>query len=88
MLLGAGDNGFAQGLLASESGELFLSFLKDYLRDLFGRYLHEFHSTVPEDYLLHFLTGSFAETVKWWVAKNMVMEPETVAEYYLTAIRK
>lgn len=77
-----------KGLLASESGELFLSFLKDYLRDLFARYLHEFQLCVPEGYLLHHLTGSFAETVKWWVAQNMVDTPETVAGYYLAVLGK
>ena len=77
-----------KGLLASESGELFLSFLKDYLRELFVRYLDEFHMDVPEDYLLHHLTGSFAETVKWWVAQDMAPAPETVAEYYIAVIRK
>ena len=77
-----------KGLLASESGELFLSFLKDYLRELFVRYLHEFHSDVPEDYLLHHLTGSFAETVKWWVAQDMAPAPETVANYYIAVIRR
>ena len=77
-----------KGLLASESGELFLSFLKDYLRELFVRYLHEFHSAVPEDYLLHHLTGSFAETVKWWVAQDMAPAPETVANYYIAVIRR
>ena len=77
-----------KGLLASESGELFLSFLKGYLLELFARYLHEFHQDVPEDYLLHHLTGSFAETVKWWVAQDMAPAPELVAEYYLAVIGK
>lgn len=77
-----------KGLLASESGELFLSFLKDYLRELFARYLDEFHLDVPEDYLLHHLTGSFSETVKWWVAQDMVPAPETVASYYIAVIRR
>ena len=43
---------------------------------------------VPENYLLHFLTGSFAETVKWWVATGMVAEPEAVARYYMTVIKE
>ena len=77
-----------KGLLASESGELFLSFLKGYLLELFTRYLHEFHRDVPEDYLLHHLTGSFAETVKWWAAQDMAPAPELVAEYYLAVIGK
>ena len=77
-----------KGLLASESGELFMSFLKEYLKDLFGRYLKDFHLDVPEDYLLHHLTGSFAETVKWWVAQDMTAAPETVADHYMAVIRK
>ena len=77
-----------KGLLASESGELFLSYLKDYLRELFGRYINEFRSDVPEGYLLHHLIGSFAETVKWWVAQDMAPAPETVAGYYMAVIRK
>lgn len=77
-----------KGLLASESGELFLSFLKDYLRTLFERYLGEFHLRVPEDYLLHHLAGSFTETVKWWVSQDMVLPPETVASYFMTVIKE
>lgn len=77
-----------KGLLASESGEQFLSFLKDYLRTLFERYLGEFHLRVPEDYLLHHLAGSFAETVKWWVSQDMVLPPETVASYFMTVIKE
>jgi len=76
-----------KGLLASESGELFMSFLKDYLRDLFSRYLDQFSLDVPEHYLLHHLTGSFAETVKWWVAQDMTPAPENMAGYYMAVIR-
>lgn len=77
-----------KGLLASESGDIFLTYLRDYLRDLFKRYLSEFHPKVPEGYLLNHLTGSFVETVKWWVMQDMVPEPETVAAYYMAVIRK
>ena len=45
-------------------------------------------TAVPEDYLLHHLTGSFAETVKWWVAQDMAPAPETVASYYIAVIRR
>ena len=75
-----------KGLLASESGELFLSFFKEYLKDLFERYMDNFQTGVPSDYLLHHLVGSFAETVKWWVAKDMNPAPEEVAGYYISMI--
>ena len=77
-----------KGLLASQSSQLFLSFLKDYLRQLFSQYLPALCCDVPEDYLLHFLAGSFAETVKWWVAQNMTEAPETVARHFMAVIRK
>ena len=64
-----------------------MSFLKDYLRDLFSRYLDQFSLDVPEHYLLHHLTGSFAETVKWWVAQDMTPAPENMAGYYMAVIR-
>ena len=71
-----------QGILRGESSELFLSFFKRYVTDLFARYLDAFPADVPEDFLLHHLVGSFAETVKWWIARDMRPEPEVVAAYY------
>lgn len=76
-----------RGILGSDSSELFMSFLKVYLTDLFQRYLSQFHTDVPEEYMLHHLVGSFAETVKWWVAKDMEPAPGEVARYYMAVIR-
>lgn len=75
-----------KGLLSNESGELFLSFFKEYLKDLFEKYMDNFQTDVPQDFLLHHLVGSFAETVKWWVAKDMNPDPEDVAGYYISVI--
>lgn len=77
-----------KGLLASESGELFMHYFKGCLRDLFSHYLSEFRVDVPIDFLIHHLVGSFAETVYWWVRKDMSAPPESVAAYYLSVIRK
>ena len=43
---------------------------------------------VPEDFLIHHLAGSFAETVKWWASKNMEPAPETVAGYYMAVAKR
>lgn len=77
-----------KGLLASESGELFMSYFKEHLQELFGRFLGYLDTTVPVDFLLHYLVGGFAETVKWWVKKGMEQPPEEVAAYYMAVLGK
>ena len=72
-----------KGILRSESGELFMRYFKEYLRELFKQYRKDFRIDVPEDYLLHHFIGSFAETVKWWVSKDMKPDPEKAASYYM-----
>ncbi len=70
-------------LLCTESGELFMNFFKEYLYDMFTRYLDEFQGDVPRDYLLYYLVGGFAETVRWWVSKDMQPSPEEIAGYFM-----
>ncbi|MBR6801999.1 MAG: TetR family transcriptional regulator C-terminal domain-containing protein [Eubacteriaceae bacterium] len=75
-------------ILGGESGELFVGFLKRYLCELFLRYTDEFMSEIPEDLLLQYLSGSFAETIKWWMKEDTKHTPEEVARYYMTLIGK
>jgi len=74
------------GIMCGESGELFTHFLRLYLRDLFFRYRDIFPADIPEDFLLHHLTGSFAEAVKWWMAEDTKHTPEEVASFYMAMI--
>lgn len=76
-----------KGILGGESGELFMGFLKRYLRELFDLYKKDFSSEIPEDFLLHHLSGSFAEAVKWWMMEDTKHSPEEVASYYMAMIR-
>jgi len=77
-----------KGILGGESGELFMGYLKKYLRELFARYQESFSSDIPEDFLLHYLSGSFAETVKWWMLEDTSHTPEEVAFYYMRMVGK
>lgn len=77
-----------KGILGGESGELFMRFLKYYLRDLFCRYKDDFSSEIPEDFLLHHLAGSFAEAIKWWMTEDTKHSPEEVASFYMAIIGK
>jgi len=73
-----------KAILGGESGELFMRFLKQYLHGLFAQYKNCFPAAVPEDFLLHHLTGSFAEAVKWWITEDTKHTPEEVASFYMT----
>ena len=75
-----------KGILGGESADLFMYYLKGYLRELFGRYLDEFDAQIPGDFLMHHLTGSFAEAVKWWMAEDTKHSPEEVAAYFMAAM--
>lgn len=75
-----------KGILGGESGELFMRFLKKYLWDLFERYKKEFSSEIPEDFLLHHLSCSFADAVKWWMMEDTKHSPEEVASFYMAML--
>ena len=77
-----------KGILSGESGELFLDFLKQYLYDLFDRYKEEFSPVIPKDFLLHYLSASFAEVVKWWMIEDTKHSPEEVAHFFMIMIGK
>lgn len=75
------------GILASESGELFLRFFKQYLSQLIIQHLLEDvkqrHPDVPDDFLVNHIAGSFVEMVQWWIKSNMRHSPEELAAYFL-----
>lgn len=75
-----------KGLLASESGELFMRYFREYLVDLFLKYKDDFLFNVPDDYLLNHLVGSFSETVKWWISKDTSYTPEEMAGFYIAVV--
>ncbi|MFV0527575.1 MAG: TetR/AcrR family transcriptional regulator [Lachnospiraceae bacterium] len=74
------------GILSCESGELFMMYFREYLTEMFSKYLFEIEMEAPEEFVLHHLTGSFAEAVKWWLHGQMSYSPEEVAGYYMAAI--
>ncbi|HDI3439620.1 TPA: TetR/AcrR family transcriptional regulator [Listeria monocytogenes] len=70
-------------ILSSESGELFMKYFKEYLTEMFSKYLNEPKVNAPADFVLNHLVGSFAETVKWWIDNRMKYTPEETARYYI-----
>lgn len=76
------------GIIAADGDGLLMAYFKQYLAQLFVRYRMLFPQEVPEDFLIHHLAGSFAETVRWWVARNMDATPEAVSRYFMMTLGK
>lgn len=72
-----------KGILTSESAGLFMDYFRSYLETLFLRYFECLRKDVPKDYQLDFLLLSFAETVKWWIGRDVSYSPEQMASYYM-----
>lgn len=75
------------GIFSCESGELFMGYFKEYLTDMFAKYLTEIKANAPEEFVLNHLAGSFAEAVKWWIKNKMQYSPEEMAAYYMAMIK-
>lgn len=80
------NNSNVKGIIAADGDGLFMSYFKQYLIELFTQYEEIFRADVPKDFLIHHLVGSFAGTVKWWVAEDTKYSPEEVAEYYMKVL--
>lgn len=76
------------GILSCESGELFMRYFREYLRQLFEKYMEEMkgNRNVPDEYFLNHLVGSFAETIRWWIGQGMRQSPEEIGRYYMEVI--
>ena len=77
-----------RSILATDSDGLFMAYFKQHLTQLFSRYAVLFTQEVPKDFLILHLTGSFGETVKWWIAHNMEPDSAVVAHFYMNVINQ
>ena len=75
-----------QSILCCESSELFMVHFKEYLCVLFEKYLFEIRSQAPKEFILKYLSGSFSETVKWWLSEENKYRPYEIAEYFTSFI--
>lgn len=71
------------GILTCESGELFMGYFKEYLTEMFSKYLSEINVNAPADFVLNYLVGGFTESVKWWLDNKMKYTPEEIARFYI-----
>ena len=77
---------YIKGILSRESGELFMGYLKERLREVFAEHLKPTLGSVPDSYVLNHMVSSFAETVRWWLRDHPDYTPEEVASFYLAVV--
>lgn len=77
-------------LLSCPNNELFLRYFRDNLIQLVENQLPTLDSEkskgLPESFRVNHIVSSFVSTTKWWVDNGMKETPETITEYFLTAI--
>ena len=77
---------YIKGILSRESGELFMDYFKQRLKEVFAEHLEPDLENVPDQYVLNHMVSSFAETVRWWIRDNPEYSPEEISAFYLKVI--
>lgn len=76
------------GILAGDSARVFTEPLRAYLDELFKAYVADFSSSVPENFLINHLSGSFLETVHWWLKSGEEYSPEQAAGFFMELTKR
>lgn len=78
------------GILRCESGELFLQFFRQYVNDLLiGQMLDGVdlaRLSVPYEFLVNHISGSFVNMIQWWIGCGMKQSPEELAQYFMAVM--
>lgn len=75
------------GILCCDSGALFMQYFKEYLSEMFAKYLNQVSLDIPKTFVLNHLVGSCSEAVIWWIKADMRQPPETISAWYLSTIQ-
>lgn len=75
-------------LLSCESSDLFLRFFKTRMDDLVcSQFLKSDQtSPVPQNFLISHISGTFVETVQWWLKGDRKQTPEELDAYFHAVI--
>ncbi len=73
---------YLPGILSGESGEIFMSYFKIYLKELFSRSGESASGIAPRDYIMNHMVCDFAETVRWWT-RNKNYSPEEISSFFI-----
>ena len=78
------------GLLSCESSEIFLRYFRASLNKLIEIQLvnqgRAINRSIPQDFLINHISGSFVEMVLWWIEGRMARTPEELDGYFRAVI--
>lgn len=78
-----------KAILSCESGELFLGMFKSHMETLVSDSIsRQNFNTIPKDFIVNHIAGSFLEAVKWWISHDMKETPEVLTDYFFSMIPK
>ena len=72
---------YIKSILKSESGEIFMRYFKEYLKQIFKGELEQSSSDIPKEYILDHMVWDFAETVRWWMHHENY-SPEDINRFF------
>ena len=77
-------------LLSGSNNELFLRYFKQGILELVESQLSLFdpvkRDKLPESYWVDHIASTFAGTIRWWVEHGKHESPETLTEYFFSAL--
>lgn len=78
------------GLLSCESSEIFLRYFKDSLNELvriqFIDQNRKRNISLPDDFLVNHISGSFVEMILWWIKGHRKQSPTELDRYFREVI--
>lgn len=78
------------GILTCESGDLFLGFFKQYVDELVSanvlQEVERKNKQLGDDFLINHISGSFVNTVQWWIKNNLKQSPDELTRYFTAVI--
>ena len=84
------ENDGIAGLLSCESSEIFLRYFRASLNKLIEIQLvnqgRAINRSIPQDFLINHISGSFVEMVLWWIEGRMARTPEELDGYFRAVI--
>lgn len=74
--------GYVEGILASESGDVFMRCFRDHLREVFEKEIKEAPDGIPIEYAIERCAWDFSETVRWWMSHGDYSPEEVVGFFW------
>lgn len=82
-----GNDNKIQTLLCSDNNAIFWRYFKAGMDEVVrSQFLKEPHQSLPKDFLINHISGSFVEMTQWWLEGGCKQSPQQMDEYFRAVI--